>query len=232
MKKVYSLIIAVLVGLSSFAQMPMLGDRAPEFETKTTQGELKFPGDYYGKWKILFSHPADFTPVCTTEILELAYLQEEFKKLNTQIVILSTDGLNSHLDWIKSMETISYKNRGPVEIDFPFVSDIGLEISKKYGMIHPNSSSTRDVRAVFIINPDDKISSINYYPDNVGRNIDEILRNLVALQEVYTNNNLTPANWTKGENLLVQSPGSKEEAEKLKTKKNLYSLTWYLWFQK
>lgn len=232
MKKLYSLILALSIAFAASSQIPMLGDKAPEFEAKSTKGDMKFPGDYYGKWKILFSHPGDFTPVCTTEILELAMLQDEFKSMNTQLVVLSTDGLNSHLDWIKSMEEISYKNRDKVKIDFPFVSDVGLDISKKYGMIHPNNNSTKDVRAVFIINPEDEICSITYYPDNIGRNIDEILRNLEALQEVYTNNKLTPANWVKGENLLVQSPGSKEEAKKLEAKKNLYSLTWYLWFEK
>ncbi|MBN2777718.1 MAG: peroxiredoxin [Bacteroidales bacterium] len=232
MKKTYIIILALSIVFAASGQIPMLGDRAPEFEAKSTKGDIKFPKDYYGKWKILFSHPGDFTPVCTTEILELADLQDEFKELNTQLIVLSTDGLNSHLDWIKSMEEISYKNREKADIDFPFISDVGLDISKKYGMIHPNNNSTKNVRAVFIIDPEDKISSITYYPDNIGRNIDEILRNLEALQEVYANNKLTPANWVKGESLLVQSPDSKEEAEKLNAKKNLYSLTWYLWFEK
>jgi peroxiredoxin (alkyl hydroperoxide reductase subunit C) len=232
MKKVYSLLVAILIGLIVFGQMPMLGDKAPKFEAKSTKGDISFPGDYYGKWKILFSHPADFTPVCTTEIIELSFLQDEFKKQNTQLVVLSTDGLNSHLEWVKSMEAITYKDKDAVKIEFPIVSDVGLDISKQYGMIHPNSSSTHDVRAVFIINPDDKICLILYYPDNVGRNIDEILRTLIALQEVDKNDRLAPANWQIGDDLMLNTPVSQEDAKKLESKKNLYSIAWYLWFEK
>ena len=232
MKKIYSLLLTFMIGLTVFGQMPMLGDKAPEFEAQSTTGDISFPGDFYGKWKILFSHPADFTPVCSTEIIELSFLQEEFESRNTKLVILSTDGLNSHLEWVKSLESIDYKNMGEIKIEFPLVSDVGLDISKKYGMIHPNNNSTKDVRAVFIINPEDKISAIFYYPDNVGRNIDEILRTLIALQEVYTNKKLVPANWLEGEKLLLNSPSSKEEAKKMESKKNLSSLTWYLWYEK
>jgi peroxiredoxin (alkyl hydroperoxide reductase subunit C) len=234
MKKIFSIIIFALIYSGVYSQMPMLGDRAPKFKATTTNGELNFPDDYYGKWKILFSHPAAFTPVCTTELLELAFLQDEFEKRNTELVILSTDGLNSHLQWIESMESINYKNKGKVDIKFPFVSDVGLEISKMYGMIHPNSSKTKDIRAVFIINPEDKISAILYYPNEIGRNIDEIMRTLDALQKVYKKDILTPANWNEGDNILLASPKSQEEARKLATKNNasLKSYAWYLWFEK
>ncbi len=231
MKKIYTIVLVLMVSLAGYGQMPLLGDKAPKFEAKSTNGELKFPGDFYGKWKILFSHPADFTPVCTTEIIELSFLEDEFKSHNTALVVLSTDGLNSHMEWIKSMESISYKDKGKVQINFPIVADVGLDISKKYGMIHPNNNSTKDVRAVFIIDPDDKIASIFYYPDNVGRNIDEILRTLIALQEVYVKDRLTPANWEKGDKLLFYSPASKAEAKKMESKKNVSSLTWYLWYE-
>lgn len=234
MKKISSLIIFVLLYVAVYSQIPLLGDRAPEFTAKTTKGDINFPADYFAKWKILFSHPAAFTPVCTTELLELADLQDEFAKLNTELFVISTDGLNSHLEWIKSLESINYKSRGQLDIKFPIISDVGLEISKKYGMIHPNSNKTIDIRAVFIINPDDKISAIFYYPDNVGRNIDEILRTLIALQEVYKKDRLTPANWNPGDDMLLNSPVSEEEAKKMEAKKNssMYSLAWYLWFIK
>jgi peroxiredoxin 2/4 len=234
MKKIISLLIFAFLFTGLYSQMPLLGDKAPTFTAKSTNGNINFPADYYAKWKILFSHPAAFTPVCTTELLELAELQDEFKELNTELFVISTDGLNSHLEWIKSMESINYKNRGTVDIKFPLISDTGLEISKKYGMIHPNNSSIKDVRAVFIINPDDKISAIFYYPDNVGRNIDEILRTLIALQEAYLSEKLTPANWNVGEDVLLKSPSSQEESAKMEAKTNasLYSYAWYLWFTK
>jgi peroxiredoxin 2/4 len=234
MKKSIVFIIFALIYTGVYSQMPLLGDRAPAFTAKSTQGDINFPAGYFGKWKILFSHPAAFTPVCSTELLELAFLQDEFKKKNTELFVISTDGVNSHLEWVKSLESINYKDKGQVEIKFPLISDTGLDISEKYGMIHPNSSKTQDIRAVFIINPDDKVSAILYYPDNVGRNIDEILRTLVALQEVYVKDRLTPANWTPGSDMLLKSPESQDEAKKLESKGNdsLYSYAWYLWFVK
>jgi len=116
MKKILGLLVMALIFTSVFSQMPMLGDKAPKFTAKTTNGELNFPLDYFGKWKIIFSHPAAFTPVCTTELLELSYLQDDFKKLNTELVVLSTDGLNSHIEWIESMESIEYKDKGKANI--------------------------------------------------------------------------------------------------------------------
>jgi peroxiredoxin (alkyl hydroperoxide reductase subunit C) len=234
MKKIVIVIIFALIYTGLYSQMPLLGDRAPAFTAKSTKGDINFPTDYFAKWKILFSHPAAFTPVCTTELLELAELQDEFKKLKTELFVISTDGVNSHLEWVKSMEAINYRNRVAVDIDFPLISDTGLEISEKYGMIHPNSSKTKDIRAVFIIDPDDKISAIFYYPENVGRNIDEIMRTLIALQEVYAHEKLTPANWTPGSDLLLKSPASQEEAKKMEEKESasIYSYAWYLWFAK
>lgn len=234
MKNILGLIVFVLLYSGVYSQMPLLGDRVPAFKAKSTKGDINFPADYYGKWKILFSHPAAFTPVCTTELLELADLQDEFYKLNTELLVISTDGLNSHLEWIKSLESINYKGKGEKDIKFPLISDPGLEISEKYGMIHPNTNKTKDIRAVFIVDPDDKVSAIFYYPDNVGRNIDEILRTLIALQEVYRKDRLTPANWNPGDDLLLKSPESEKEAEKMEAKENgsVYSLAWYLWFIK
>jgi peroxiredoxin (alkyl hydroperoxide reductase subunit C) len=215
-------------------RIPMLGDPAPSFEAQTTKGKLKFPGDYYQKWKILFSHPGDFTPVCSTEILELAALQDDFDKLDTKLVVMSTDGLNSHLEWVKSLESLKYDGNGPFKINFPLVSDPALEISKKYGMVNPKNVSTKDVRGVFFIDPQDRIQAMFFYPIITGRNIDEIKRELIALQTATGNDLLTPANWQPGQPVLIHSPATSEDAAKLAAKKDpdLYSLTWYLWFKR
>ncbi len=215
-------------------RIPLLGEMAPQFTAESTKGRITFPDDYEMKWKILFSHPADFTPVCSTEIMELAALQEEFEKLGTKLVVVSTDGLESHLQWIKSMESIRYKGNVTKKIDFPIVADKSLEVSKKYGMIHSYTSVTRDVRGVFIIDPNDRVRAVFFYPSDVGRNIDEIIRTLIALQTTEKNNVVTPANWKPGQDYLLHPPKSQAEAEKLSLQKNpdLYSLDWYLWFMK
>ena len=215
-------------------RIPLIGETAPSFTAESTRGKITFPDDYYGKWKILFSHPAAFTPVCTSELIELATLQADFEKLNTKVVVISTDGLNSHLAWVKSMESIKYKDKDPVKISFPLISDNNLEVSRKYGMVHSYSSTTRDIRGVFIIDQNDKIKAIFFYPMNVGRNMDEIKRTLIALQTADGKNVLTPANWLPGGDVLIPSPKTEAEADKLATKKDpdLRELAWYMWFKK
>ena len=212
--------------------MLLIGDMAPSFKANTTQGSLDFPNDYYGKWKVIFSHPADFTSVCTTEIMELAHMQDEFKKLNAAIIVISTDRLNSHIQWIKSMESIKYKDYPSLKINFPLISDYDLKISKLYGMIHATSDPMHTIRAVYVIDPSNHISAIFYYPPNVGRNLEEIKRTLIALQLSDKKEVLTPANWYPGNDLLLPSPATANEAEKIaaKNSKDLYSLAWYLWF--
>jgi peroxiredoxin (alkyl hydroperoxide reductase subunit C) len=163
-------------------RIPIIGEKAPSVSVITTNGNIKFPSDFGKSWKILFSHPQDFTPVCSSELLELAYMQDDFDKLNTKILVLSVDSLNSHNDWKKAMEEINYKGRGPVKINFPIAADRNYQVSKKYGMLNSTSNSTKTVRAVFIIDPDNVVQTIMYYPMSVGRNIDEIKRTLVALQ--------------------------------------------------
>lgn len=241
MKKICFTIIPLIflaMVLTSHAQqenrIPMLGESAPSFSANTTHGNINFPADYLGKWKLLFSHPADFTPVCSTEILDLAEMQDDFKKLNAQILVLSTDGLNSHLEWIRSLEGIQKKEGKTVGIDFPLVPDVGLKISSKYGMIHSSMSSTRTVRGVFIISPENQICAIFFYPATTGRNLEEIKRTLIALQESDRRDVLTPSNWHPGDDFLIPSPASKEEAEKLTRRNNpeLYSKEWYLWYEK
>lgn len=242
MKKMYLTFSLILfVSISMIAQqapvenrIPMLGERAPSFETTTTKGHLNFPDDYLGKWKILFSHPSDFTPVCSTELLDMADMLDEFKKLNTQLLVLSTDGLNSHLEWVQSLEGIQKNEGKKVGINFPLVPDVGLEISSKYGMIHSNMSSTKTVRGVFIINPENQICAMFFYPATTGRNLAEIKRALIALQESDRRDVLTPSNWQPGDDFLLPSPSSKEEAEKMTKRNNpkLYSKEWYLWYEK
>jgi peroxiredoxin 2/4 len=232
----FSLLFAgsILAQENKESRIPLIGETAPSFKAESTKGPINFPQDYYGKWKILFSHPADFTPVCSTEILELADAQEDFKKLNTQLVVMSTDSKNSHIEWVNSLEEIKYKGRETKEIDFPLVSDQNLQISKSYGMIHPYSSSTRDVRGVFIIDPNDKIRAIFFYPLATGRNIEEIKRTIIAMQLTDQKNIFTPANWQPGEDVLLPAPATKEDADRLAENwdPKLSSLAWYIWFTK
>ena len=241
MKKSLLLLLLIFTGASQLfsqenkeSRIPLIGENAPSFTAETTRGKITFPDDYYGKWKILFSHPADFTPVCTTELIELAKLQAELEKLDTRVIVISTDGINSHIEWVKNMESIKYKDDDPVKISFPLITDVNLEISKKYGMIHSNVSTTRDVRGVFIIDPNEKIRAIFFYPFTVGRNMDEIMRTLVALQTADEKNVFTPANWVPGSDVLLPSPKTAADAEKLAAKNDpsLREITWYLWFKK
>ncbi len=164
------------------SRIPLIGSTAPSFTARTTNGEISFPGDYSSKWKILFSHPKDFTPVCSSELLELAQRQDDFAKLGVKLVVLSTDTLYQHENWVATLDTLSYKNREPKEIKFPLVDDNSKYVSKLYGMLHNPYSTTKDVRGVFVIDPKNKIRAIFFYPTEVGRNIDEIERTVVALQ--------------------------------------------------
>ena len=236
----YFILLILFAGSHVFSQdnkdvrIPLIGETAPSFTAETTNGKITFPNDYYGKWKILFSHPAAFTRVCTTELIELADMQEDFKKLDTKLIVVSTDGINSHIAWKKSMEEMRYKDRTTPKIEFPLISDVSLEVSKKYGMIHSFSSTTRDVRGVFIIDPNDKIRAIFFYPFMVGRNLEEIKRTVIALQTADDKNILTPANWLPGQDVLIHSPKTEAEADQLASKKDpdLHELAWYLWFKK
>jgi len=205
---------------STSARIPLIGEPAPKFTAESTLGTITFPDDNNSKWTILFSHPADFTAVCSSEILELAALQDDFEKLNTRLMVISTDAVSSHIEWVKSLEAIKYKDRESIKIKFPLISDKSMEISKKYGMVHSYSSTTKDVRGVFIVDPDNKIEAIFFYPMNVGRNIEEIKRTLVALQTAVKNNVLMPANWKPGQDVMIPSPKTSVEADKMVKKNN------------
>ena len=241
MKKIIILTAAVLFSSTLIwaqeknrVSFPMLGADAPSFTAESTTGTVIFPDDYGFKWKILFSHPADFTPVCTSEILELTEAQKNFDKLGTKIIVVSTDDLEKHRAWKKDMETIKYKGREPGKFDFPLVADPNLTIAKEYGMLQPSTSSTRDVRGVFIVDPKNKIRAIFYYPMEVGRNLGEIERTLVALQTADKQHVLIPANWQPGGDVLMPYVKSNEEASKLASNEDpgYYQLTWYMRFKK
>jgi peroxiredoxin 2/4 len=215
-------------------RIPMLGENAPSFTVESTNGIITFPDNNNSKWTILFSHPADFTAVCSTEILELAAMQEDFEKMNTRLMVLSTDAVSSHIAWIKSLESIKYKGRETSKIKFPLISDKNMLISKKYGMLQTSASPIKDVRGVFIVNPEGKIAGIFFYQMNIGRNMDEIKRTLQALQAAEKYNVLMPANWTPGQDGMIPSPKTSADAEKLQKQKSsdLEYLAWYLWFKK
>lgn len=189
--------------------MPRIGDPAPAFKAVTTQGEIDFPAQYGGSWVILFSHPADFTPVCTSEFMTFATLEDRFAKLNTKLVGLSVDGLYSHIAWLRTIkEKIEYRGMKNVEVRFPLIEDITMEVARKYGMIQPGESATKAVRAVFVIDPKGIVRAIVYYPLSLGRNFDELLRVIVALQTADAFSVATPADWRPGDPVIVPPPGS------------------------
>lgn len=188
-------------------KMPLIGDEAPAFAADTTVGKISFPDDYEGKWVILFSHPADFTPVCSSEIATFAAMAEEFKNMNTELLGVSVDSVSSHLAWLRSIqENIKYRAYDGQPITFPIVADVKMEVAKKYGMIQPYVSDTKAVRAVFVIDPKHKIRAIIYYPLSTGRNFDEIKRLLQALQTTDDYGVSTPADWRPGDKVMVSSP--------------------------
>lgn len=210
--------------------MPRIGDKAPEFKAITTQGEINFPADYNGKWVILFSHPADFTPVCTSEFMTFASLEPQFEKLNCKLVGLSVDGLYSHIAWLRTIkDKIEYKGMKNVEVKFPLVEDITMNVAKKYGMIQPGESSTKAVRAVFFIDPKGIIRAMIYYPLSMGRNFDEIKRALIAMQTADKFAIATPADWRPGDDVIVPTAGScgvaKERMET--TQKGVKCYDWF-----
>jgi peroxiredoxin (alkyl hydroperoxide reductase subunit C) len=195
--------------LPNTVSIPRIGDRAPEFKAVTTQGEINFPADFKGNWIILFSHPADFTPVCTSEFMTFATLEEKFAKVNTKLVGLSVDGLYSHIAWLRTIkDKIEYKGMKNVEVKFPLIEDITMEVAHKYGMIQPGESSTKAVRAVFVIDPKGIVRTMIYYPLSLGRNFDELYRVVVALQTADEFAVATPADWQPGDEVIVPTAGS------------------------
>lgn len=209
--------------------MPRIGDKAPAFKAVTTQGEINFPEDYKGKWVIFFSHPADFTPVCTSEFMTFAKLEPEFNALNCQLVGLSVDGLFSHIAWLRTIkDKIEYKDMKNMEVKFPLIEDITMDVAKKYGMIQPGESSTKAVRAVFFIDPKGMIRAVIYYPLSLGRNFDELKRALIAMQTADKHSIATPADWRPGDDVIVPPAGSCGVAKERMESKN--GMTCHDWF--
>jgi peroxiredoxin (alkyl hydroperoxide reductase subunit C) len=195
--------------MEQIGRLPLIGEKAPSFQAESTQGHINFPDDYLGKWVIFFSHPADFTPVCTTEFMTFAAMQPEFEKLNCQLLGLSIDSTYSHIAWLRTIkEKIVYKDMQDIEVTFPVISDLTMEVSKAFGMLQPAASTTQAVRAVFIIDPHAIVRAILYYPLSNGRNIEEIKRLLIALQVSDKYQVATPANWQPGDDVIVPPPGS------------------------
>jgi peroxiredoxin (alkyl hydroperoxide reductase subunit C) len=201
--------------------LPRLGEPAPAFEVVTTQGVLKLE-DYKGSWLIIFSHPADFTPVCTTEFIACAEIYPELQKRGVELLGLSVDSTSSHIAWIRNVE-----EKTGVKIPFPIIADLNKEVSMLYGMIHPGQSKTETVRCVFIIDPNQIIRTILYYPLTTGRNMAEILRIIDALQTTDEHKVSTPANWKPGEAVVVPPPNTQEMAEE-RLKQGYQCVDWYL----
>jgi len=212
-----------------FIAMPRIGDKAPKFKAVTTQGNIDFPSDYNDSWVILFSHPADFTPVCTSEFMTFASMDDKFAKANCKLVGLSVDGLYSHIAWLRTIkEKIEYKGMKNVEVNFPLIEDITMEVAKKYGMIQPGESNTKAVRAVFFIDPKGIIRAIIYYPLSLGRNFDELYRALVAMQTADAFSIATPADWRPGDDVIVPPAGSCGVAkERMENKDNIKCYDWF-----
>jgi len=220
--------------VSQEVKIPLIGSKAPSFNAMSTKGEISFPENFGKSWKIIFSHPQDFTPVCSTELLELAYSHDDFEKLGVKIAVVSTDDIEQHKSWKTALEELDYKGRGMQKINFPIIDDKKFAISKKYGMLHTPTSTTKDVRGVFIIDPQNNVRSINFYPMNIGRNMDEIKRIVIALQASDKHEVSTPANWNPGDDFIVPHyPFTQQElANNPSLKDEYYNVGNRLWFKK
>ncbi|MCM8780581.1 MAG: peroxiredoxin [Candidatus Omnitrophica bacterium] len=215
--------------------LPLIGESAPEFEADTTQGRIKFPDDYRGKWVILFSHPADFTPVCTTEFMTFASMEKEFEALNCKLIGLSIDSHYSHIAWLRTIkEKIEYKGMKNIEVNFPVIADVKMEVAHKFGMVQSAASDVSPVRAVFFIDPQAKVRAIIFYPASLGRNFQEIKRALIAMQTADAYKVATPADWQPGDDVIVPPPGScgaaKERVEGAQ-REGIKCLDWFLCFK-
>lgn len=202
--------------------IPKIGERIPEFQAVTTQGTLS-SSDLEGKWTVLFSHPADFTPVCTTELVAFAQKQPDFEQLGVQLVGLSIDSVHAHLAWIKNME-----DHLGVKINYPLIADLDMNVAQKFGMVHAGASATATVRAVFIIDPQGIVRSLVYYPMNVGRFIDEIYRVVLALQTADKNGVACPANWQPGQKVIVPPPKTTDEMAQREQMQGVEKVDFYL----
>nr|O29969.2 RecName: Full=Peroxiredoxin; AltName: Full=Thioredoxin peroxidase; AltName: Full=Thioredoxin-dependent peroxiredoxin [Archaeoglobus fulgidus DSM 4304] len=207
---------------------PLLGDNFPEIEVVTTHGRMKLPEAFKGKWFVLFSHPADFTPVCTTEFVAFQNRYDEFRKLNCELIGLSIDQVFSHIKWIEWI-----KEKLDIEIEFPVIADDTGRVAEMLGLIHP-AKGTNTVRAVFIVDPEAVIRAVIYYPQELGRNMDEILRAVKALQVSDQNGVAMPANWPNnelvGDAVIIPPPISEAEAKERLEKAKAGDISCYDWW--
>jgi peroxiredoxin (alkyl hydroperoxide reductase subunit C) len=206
--------------------IPRIGEVAPDFVAETTQGVIKFSEWQAGKWVVLFSHPADFTPVCTTELAEFARRHDEFVKRDTKLIGLSIDSIHSHMAWLQNI-----KERLKVEIPYPLIADVDMKVAQKFGMLHPEASGTATVRAVFFINPDRKVQALIYYPLTNGRNIEEVIRLLDSLQTSAKHAVATPANWRPGERVIIPPPRNVEALQQRMARTDMEHVDFYLGFK-
>jgi peroxiredoxin 2/4 len=211
----------------------LIGVETPSFVAQSTDGEINFPGDFGMSWKILIAQPKAYTPVCSSELIELAYQQDSFDDLNAKLIVIVTDDLKHGMFWKMTLEEINYRDRGTVEINFPLVEDLNYKISNLYGLICPEVKLGHSVRGVFIIDPYNKLKSVFHYPIEVGMNVDEVRRTLIALQKTYNNRNVVaPANWQPGEDLMVPVISSLDRDNMGNSDSDLYQLSWCMTFRK
>ncbi len=203
--------------------MPRIGDKAPDFEALTTTGPMRFSEYIKDSWTILFSHPADFTPVCTTELSGFAQEKKWFAERNTKLIGESIDSIHSHVAWVQNV-----REKTGVFMDFPIIADIDMKVAKLYGMLHDNASSTAAVRAVFFIDPKGIIRLIMYYPLNVGRNMEEIKRVLEAMQTADEKGCAMPLNWKRGDKVILSPPKTLTELDARLGEKNIELIDFYL----
>jgi peroxiredoxin (alkyl hydroperoxide reductase subunit C) len=212
--------------ISGIGSFPLIGDKLPQLEVKTTHGMMKIPDDFSGKWFVLFSHPGDFTPVCTTEFVGFEKRRDDFEKLNCMLIGLSIDQVHSHMKWTEWIKA----NLG-VEIKFPIIADDQGKVATTLGMIHPGKG-TNTVRAVFILDPEGTVRLILFYPQELGRNMDEILRAVKALQIADKNKVAMPANWPNnmliGDDVIIPPPGDENTAKERVTGADMACYDW--WF--
>jgi peroxiredoxin (alkyl hydroperoxide reductase subunit C) len=207
----------------SITGIPRIGDIAPDFSANTTEGPIKFSEWQGDKWVILFSHPADFTPVCSTELAEFARRRKEFDELGTKLIGLSIDSIHSHLAWRENLKKVL-----DADINYPIIADLDMKVAQRYGLLHPNESQTATVRAVFVIDPKQTVRAIIYYPLNVGRNIDEVVRLVDALQMTDKHSVAAPVNWKPGDKVIVPPPKSVKDVEERKSHKEYEQIDFYL----
>jgi len=207
--------------MENLNRMPLLGEKFPEVNVQTTHGAMNLPGDFKGKWFVLFSHPADFTPVCTTEFVAFAKKAEEFKQMGVELIGLSVDQVFSHIKWVDWI-----KDTLKVEIPFPIIADSAEGVSKALGMIHPGKSNSNTVRAVFVVDPNGILRLMIYYPQEIGRSVDEIIRAVKALQVSDKNGVATPENWPDnqliGNHVIIPPAMDVKTANERKSKDNCF----------